>query len=186
MNEAPLDRYLSQVSRRLMGLAPKLREDVLLELRSHILSQAEEEGTDVEAVIEKMGSPGETARSYVQLYGYGTGMKALAAVAAGALAFLTLPFSLASPAFLGTAALSSTTLVLLIVVLILVGARVDRTAALAAGVTAGGVRFAALGIGVSQEVATLTEGAAILAYVVTSVVLVFVGYLAAPRRASST
>ncbi len=183
MNEAPLDRYLSQVSRRLMGLSPKLREDVILELRSHILSQAEGEGTDVEAVIDKMGSPKETARSYVQLYGYGTGMKVLVALAAAVLAFLTLPFALASPAFLGTAALSSTTLILLIVFLIVVGARIGAGSALVAGAAASAVRFLALGIGFLQAVPTLTEGAAILAYAVTSVVLIFVGYLAAPRKA---
>ncbi len=130
-----------------------------------------------------MGSPKETARSYVQLYGYGTGMKVLVALAAAVLAFLTLPFALASPAFLGTAALSSTTLILLIVFLIVVGARIGAGSALVAGAAASAVRFLALGIGFLQAVPTLTEGAAILAYAVTSVVLIFVGYLAAPRKA---
>lgn len=184
MNAAPLDRYLSQVSRHLLGLSPKLREDVILELRSHILSQSEAEGAGVESIIERMGSPKETARSYIQLYGYGAGMKVLAALGAAALAFLTLPFALASPSFLGTAAVSSTALVLLIVFLIVVGARLSGGAALAAGATASAVRFLALGLGFLQAIPSLTEGAAILAYVVTSVVLIFVGYLAAPRQAA--
>ncbi|MEE9237713.1 MAG: hypothetical protein V3U52_08000, partial [Thermoplasmata archaeon] len=73
-----LDRYLGQVSRHLMGLSKKLRQDVLMELRSHIVSRTEVEGGDIDAVIEKMVNPRETARSYVQLYGYGLGIKVLA------------------------------------------------------------------------------------------------------------
>ncbi len=178
-----LDRYLGQVSRHLMGLSPKLRGDVLMELRSHILSQSEAEGAGVDAVIDKMGSPKDTARSYVQLYGYGIGMTTLVAVVSAVVAFLSLPFSLGPSTILGRPEVANTTLILLILFLIIVGAKMGGRTGLVAGGLASVVRFGALGIAYVQEVPSLvTEPVAILAFGVTTVALAFVGYLAAPRQ----
>ncbi len=181
-----LDRYLGQVSRHLMGLSKKLRQDVLMELRSHIVSRTEAEDGDVDAVIEKMVAPRETARSYVQLYGYGLGIRVLTASISAVIAFLTLPFSLGSPDVLGTVWMSNSSLILLILFLIGVGIKVGPRAALAAGATASAARFLALGIAFALSLpGLLTEPAAILAFTLTTVAVGFIGYLAAPRQKAS-
>lgn len=181
-NVTALDRYLSQVGRHLVGLPAKLREDVLLELRSNILAQAQDEGAALGELVEKMGPPKATARSFLQLYGYGTGIKLLASLAASALAFLTVPFAPVSSAILGTAWLANASLLVLILLLVLVGVRMGRKAALPAGFAAAGARFVALGIGLSNAVPELaTEPVAILVFTLTTVALAFAGTLAAPR-----
>jgi uncharacterized membrane protein len=177
-----LERYLSQVSRHLVGLPAKLRQDVILELRSHILEQAESEGGEVHVVVQRMGPPKETARSYIQLYGYGAGLKVLAVLAAATLAFLTLPFSIGSPAFLGTVWMSNASLILLIIFLIGVGIKIGSRAALAAGASVAAARFLALGIAlVLGSPGLVVEPVAIAAFVLTTVAVALVGYMAAPR-----
>lgn len=178
-----LERYLSQVSRHLVGLPAKLRHDVILELKSHILSQAEAEGGKIQAIVERMGPPKETARSYIQLYGYGTGLKVLAVLAASILAFLTLPFSVGSPAFLGTVWMSNASLVILIIFLIGIGVKVGSKAALAAGASVAAARFLSLGIALSiGSPGVVAEPVAIAAFTLTTVAVALVGYMAAPRE----
>jgi uncharacterized membrane protein len=181
-----LERYLSQVSRHLVGLPAKLRQDVIMELRSHILAQVESEGGEVQTVVQRMGPPKETARSYIQIYGYGTGLKVLAVLAASILAFLTLPFSVGSPAFLGTVWMSNASLVVLIIFLIGVGVKVGSKAALAAGTSVAAARFLALGIALALgSPGVVTEPAAIAAFTLTTVAVALVGYMAAPREKPS-
>lgn len=181
-----LDRYIAQVSRHLVGLSTSVREDVLMELRSHILAQAETEGTGVDATISKMGSPRETARSYVSLYGYGLGARIVAIAAAAFVAFLTLPFTFGTSAFLGTDFLASASLILLILLLVIVGVKVGGKTALMAGSGAAIVRFGALGFAYASATSSLLrEPLAILTFALTTVVLVFVGYLAAPKEKAS-
>ena len=181
-----LDRYLSRVGRHLMGLSTERRQDVLMELRSNLLARAEAEGTSVSALVGKMESPKATARSFVRLYGYGTGSKALTALGAAALAFLTAPFAPVESAVLGAAWLANASLVGLILLLVLVGVRMGRGVALAAGVAAAGSRFAALGIGLRVGTPELaTEPVALLTFVATTVVLAFAGVLAAPTASQN-
>lgn len=178
---ASLDRYLSRVGRHLMGLSADRRQDVLLELRSNILAQAEAEGTPVDELVAQMGSPKATARSFVRLYGYGTGAKALMALGAAALAFLTVPFAPVESSVLGTVWLANASLLGVILLLVLAGVRMGQEVALTTGIVAAGARFAALGMGLrsgAQELAT--EPVALLVFVATTVVLAFAGVLAAP------
>ncbi|MEE9236893.1 MAG: hypothetical protein V3U52_03815, partial [Thermoplasmata archaeon] len=150
-------------------------------------SRTEVEGGDIDAVIEKMVNPRETARSYVQLYGYGLGIKVLASVVAAVMAFLTLPFSLGSPAMLGTVWMSNASLILLILFLIGVGVKLGPRAAIAVGATASAARFLALGVAFALSLPGLvTEPVAILAFALTTVAVALVGYLAAPRQGAST
>lgn len=181
-----VDRYIGQVARHLVGLSGKTRQDVLLELRSNIVAQAEAEGNGVQVVVDRMGDARQTAQSYIDLYGYGLGPKILALLIAAGLAFLTLPFALAASNVLGTAWLSNLGLVLLLLVLIGVGLKLGRDAALMAGIGAAAVRFGGLGAGLATSAPGLVvQPIALLAFVLTTLALAFAGYLAAPRKQSA-
>ncbi|MDX1534713.1 MAG: hypothetical protein R3291_03740, partial [Thermoplasmata archaeon] len=136
-----MDRYIGQVARHLAGISGKHRQDVLLELRSNIMAQAEAEGGDVASVVARLAPARETAQSYIDLYGYGFLPKLLAFLVAAGLAFLTLPFALVPSDVLGTAWLSNLALVVLLLFLIGVGLRLGRSVALTAGLGVAAVRF---------------------------------------------
>lgn len=180
-----VDRYISQVARHLVGLSGRHRQDVLLELRSNIVAQVEAEGGGVQSVVERMGPARQTARSYIDLYGYGVAPKVLALLVATGLGFLTLPFALTASNLLGTAWLSSLSLVVLLLFLIGVGTKLGRDVALTAWVGVAAVRFGGLGAGLANAAPGLvTEPVAILAFALTTLALAFAGYLAAPRKGS--
>lgn len=75
---AHLDTYLDQVRRRLHALPPEEIQEVLDELRSHVLDRVEGNLTprSVEAALDALGSPAEVARVNVT-------ERAVAAVATG-------------------------------------------------------------------------------------------------------
>ncbi|MFQ5986566.1 MAG: hypothetical protein ACE5KQ_04350 [Thermoplasmata archaeon] len=181
---AVVDRYIGQVARHLAGISGRHRQDVLLELRSNIMAQAEAEGEGVQDVVERMGPPRATARSYIDLYGYSLGPKVLALVAAAGLAFLTLPFAVIPSDVLGTAWLSNLTLVLLLLFLIGVGVKLGREAALMAGLGVAIVRFGGLGAALAASVPGVAQPVALLAFVLTTLATAFAGFLAAPRKRS--
>lgn len=177
---AAVDRYIGRVARHLVGLSGKHRQDLLLELRSNIMAEAE--GGDVSGVVERLAPARETAQSYIDLYGYGLLPKALAFLVAAGLAFLTLPFALVPSSILGTTWLSNLALVLLLMFLIGVGLKLGRPVALAAGLGVAAVRFGGLGAGLAASVPDVAQPAALLAFVLTTLALAFAGFLAAPRR----
>ncbi len=176
-----LDRYLSEVARHLAGMSAKVRRDVLQELRSNIEAQATE-GEDIDSIIERMGSPREAAYSYKQLYGYGLGVKVLSVIGAAVLAFLSLPFTLDAAPALGTVWLSNAALVILILLLVGVGVRIGRKTSLTAGIGAAAVRFVGLGAGYALMASGLSyDPVASVAFVLTTVAIAIVGYVASPR-----
>ncbi|MFQ5908291.1 MAG: hypothetical protein ACE5JE_05640 [Thermoplasmata archaeon] len=179
---AVVDRYIGQVARHLVGISSKHRQDVLLELRSNIMAQAEADGDGFHVVVEGMGPARVTAQSYIDLYGYGLLPKVLASVIAAGLAFLTLPFSLTPSDVLGAAWLSNLILVLLLLFLIGVGMRLGREAALMAGLGVALVRFGGLGAGLAAAVPGVANPVALLAFVLTTFAIAFAGLIAAPRR----
>src|SRR2546422_7760963 len=56
------DEYLGQVRRAMAGMEPKVRDDILLELRSHIAESSAANGGEVEPPPPAVGSPGESGR----------------------------------------------------------------------------------------------------------------------------
>lgn len=179
---SPLDRYLNQVARHLAGMSAKVRRDVLQELRSNIEAQSMEEGGDLDAIIERMGSPREAAYSYKQLYGYGLGVKVLSVIGAAALAFLSLPFTFDTAPALGTVWLSNAALVILILLLVGVGVRIGKRTSITAGIGAAAVRFAALAVGFAFMASGLSyDPIASVAFILTTAAIAVVGYVASPR-----
>src|SRR2546425_8917744 len=64
------DEYLGQVRRAMAGMEPKVRDDILLELRSHIAESSAANGGEGKASPRAIGSPGEGGRRYPEMYGF--------------------------------------------------------------------------------------------------------------------
>src|SRR2546422_2564865 len=56
------DEYLGQVRHAMAGMEPKVRDDILLELRSHIAESSAANGGNVNASLGSIGSPREGGR----------------------------------------------------------------------------------------------------------------------------
>src|SRR5207244_6613187 len=69
------DEYLGQVSRAMIGMAGPVREDILRELRGHIVESSAANGGNVHASLEALGSPRDVRRHYREIYGHGTAFK---------------------------------------------------------------------------------------------------------------
>lgn len=88
---SPVDEYLNRVRGAMRGMEPRIREDILRELRSHLSEATEETGADPGPTIASMGSPVRVGREYRALYGYGRAYKILFVLVAAVLSALTVP-----------------------------------------------------------------------------------------------
>lgn len=177
-----VDEYLARVAGAMAGMDPRVRKDILDELRSHLADSAAANGGDVGRAIDAMGPAVRVGREYRALYGYSRGYRLAFALLAAVLAALTLPVlggatsSSGIPAYLpNTFALPFLVLVVgwLLWVSVQAGSRAGLYAGLAAfaGRTVGAL---ALALGASAGIVT-PDGAAVLA--VSSALLVLVGWL---------
>ncbi len=87
----PMDDYLGAVRGAMRGMEPRVREDILRELRSHIAEAASANGGDVRGAIAAMGAPAHVGREYRTLYGFGTAYKVGFILVAAVLAAFTVP-----------------------------------------------------------------------------------------------
>ena len=85
----PTGAYLQRVARGLSGMDPRLREDVLRELRSHLADAAVAGGES--AALAAAEAPESVAARYRELYGYGAAYQAAFTTVAAFLAVLTVP-----------------------------------------------------------------------------------------------
>src|SRR6058998_4023460 len=85
------DEYLGQVRRAMAGMEPKVRDDILLELRSHIAESTAANGGNVNASLAAVGTPEDVGRHYRELYGYARSYKILFAAIAFFVALPSVP-----------------------------------------------------------------------------------------------
>lgn len=174
------DEYLAKVSRYLVGMDPKVKKDVIEELRSHILDLTQELGGDVDRAVSQMHSPREVATRYKEVYGYGRAFKALFVLFGCMMAILTLPVL----PFLGediTAPLWISVIFLIALALFLIwtSIKAGKFVGLAAGVGAFLFRtllFSSIlmtGMGVAFD--SGAEGIAL--FFLVSITLMIIGYL---------
>lgn len=177
-----VDEYLQQVRGAMAGMDPRVREDILAELRSHLADSAAANGGDVGRAIEAMGPAPRVGREYRAVYGYSVGFRGVFVLVAAVLAALTVPVlqgatsSLGNPYFLPNL-VALPFLVLLVGWLLWVSAQAGSRAGLYAGLAACLARIVvvvALLLGPSNAVVTI-DGAAVLA--LSSALLVLVGWL---------
>ena len=175
------DEYLADVRRSMAGMDPRVREDILMELRSHLTEASAANGGDVAAAITQMGSPARVGRGYRGVYGYGRGFQLLFATIAGGLAILTAPVLMGAQeaatgiAFFVPNLLAIPALVALVGWLLWVSVRAGSRAGLLAGIAAGTARvLVVLALLMTSAVIT-SDGLAVL--LVSSALLVLVGWL---------
>ena len=63
-SESRIESYLARVRAALRGLPERETEDILGELRSHVVDLAGEEGEDIEAALASLGDPVDLAKKY--------------------------------------------------------------------------------------------------------------------------
>src|SRR3989442_4831126 len=62
------DEYLDEVRHAMAGMEPKVRDDILLELRSHIAESTAANGGNVNASLGAIGSAGNVGPRYPGMY----------------------------------------------------------------------------------------------------------------------
>lgn len=173
----PVDEYLDQVRGAMAGMEPRVRDDILRELRSHLAESAAADGGDVARAIQSMGSPAQVGREYRRVYGYGRAFKAVFLVAAAAFAILSAPVLMVTADGPVPNPLSLPLLVVLVAWLLWVSAAAGSRVGLLAGLLAFAARVAvAAALAVANPGATspLLGGAF---FVLSSVLLVLIGWL---------
>lgn len=172
-----VDDYLASVRSSMLGMDPKVRDDILKELRSHLTETLAANGEDAGHALAALQAPAEVGREYRRVYGFGNGFKLLFVAAAALLAVLSAPFLSVGPdgavpngfALVGLVALVAWLLALSV----LAGSRVG----LYAGVAALAVRTAvALVLAASYPGPTI-ELAGGISLALANVLLVFLGWL---------
>ena len=174
-----VEEYLHRVSRGMAGMDPRIREDVLRELRSHLSDAAAE--SDEARAVAAAELPAIVAGRYKAMYGYGPLVRSGLAGLAGVLAVFTLPLGL----YAGIGTLSFTlaivTLIALVAYLMAVAVKAGSGTGLAAGATAGVVRIASLAVFQSIAGAVVPDASGLGLFVAVSAVLVLIGFV--PGRA---
>jgi len=173
----PIDAYVANVKRHMVGMDPRVREDILRELRSHIQESTAANGGDMTKALARMGSPSQVGRESRELYGYGRIFQMLFLAVAGAAAIPTVPVLGVLEEGLAPYSLSLPFLAVLVAWLLWVGFRAGSTVGLLAGLTACVTRLVVLG-----GVALLQPGAVFLgpgvgAFVAVSAFLIVLGWL---------
>ena len=176
------DDYLAQVGGAMSGMDPRVRKDILDELRSHLADSAAANGGDVARALEAMGPADRVGHAYRAVYGYGKGFKAVFVLVAAVLAALTLPVLQGTTSATGIPdylpnLLALPFLVVLVAWLLWVSAAAGSRSGLTAGLGAALARIgAALALVLVPSGGVLTaDGAAVL--VVSSALLALLGWL---------
>lgn len=183
MNSADLDAYMGKVNRHLLGLPSNARAGILAELRDHLDSQFAQRGAALpemfESGISKLEPPRKVAKRYKKLYGYSLAFKILFAIAGVLLGIATIPvWEIAAPGYNSTLAF-----ILLLAYLYWVGTRAGKRMGLAVGALAAMTRLFLLAIiAAALSGQGFVDGGPAFAYFLTSLMLVFIGYVPGEAR----
>ncbi len=173
-----VDGYLEQVRRRMAGMDPAVRQDILQELRSHLHESVAANGGNLNAAVAGLGEPAAVARRYRDLYGYGPAFRLLFAAIAGVLGVFTVPVLFGGEAAIFPLFLSAGFLFVEIVFLMWVSVQAGNRAGLVAGAFGLVGRIAGLGIGAAvQRGASVATAEGLGLFLAVSLLLVLIGWL---------
>ncbi len=173
----PSDDYLDQVRRAMSGMDPRVRDDILRELRSHIAESTAANGGNVGVSLAAIGSPEDVGGRYRELYGYGRLYRILFAAIAFFLAIPSVPVLAVGPENLFPYALSILFLVVAAGWILWVSVVAGSRSGLLAGVSAVVSRFAAFSVVAATLAGSETSALGLGLLVAVSVGLVFLGWI---------
>lgn len=178
----PVDGYLDAVRAAMRGMEPRVREDILRELRSHITEAASADGGDTARAIASMGPPNAVGREYRSIYGYGRMYKVAFVLLAAVLAALTLPVLQGSTAASGIVSFvpnlaSFPFLILAVLWLLWVSVAAGSRAGLYAGLGAFAGRMAMAAVLTYAPSGGIVTADGVALLVLSSVLLVVLGLL---------
>jgi len=177
-----VDAYVEHVRHGLAGMDAGVRNDIVRELRSHLVDSAAATGGDVNAATASLGDAVVVARRYRELYGYGVAYRSVFAIVAGILGVFTVPVLLGAEENIFPFFLSAIFLIVVAAFLIWVSVKAGNRAGLAAGAAGCIGRFAAFGIVfVSQRAEPLITPAGLALFAFVSLLLLVIGWV--PGRA---
>ena len=178
----PIDDYLGQVGGAMTGMDPRVRDDILRELRSHLAEAASANGGDLARAIGAMEPASEVGREYRTLYGYGRTYKILFILVAAVLSALTLPVLQGATPSSGIATYVQNLaafpfLVLVVLWLLWVSVAAGSHVGLYAGIAAFAGRVAAAGLLVLTPSGGLVTADGLAVLLVSSALLALLGWL---------
>ncbi len=177
----PIDSYIEQVRRRLGGMDPAVQQDILRELRSHLVEATEAGGGDVTA-IAGFEDPVAVARGYRDLYGYGLAYRVLFAALAGVVGVLSIPALFATEQTIFPLMLSVVFLLVEVGLLMWISVVAGNRAGLVAGAAGCAGRLVAFGGAfLANGAASMATSEGLAGFVAVSILLVVIGWL--PGRA---
>ena len=172
-----VEDYLARARSAMIGMEPRVRDDILRELASHISEAAADSTGGPRGALAELGDPTETGHEYRRVYGYGRVFVLLFAAIAFLVALPSAPIVQVTQEFPIPNALALPSLVGLVAWLLWVSVAAGSRAGLFAGVAAFLGRIAV-------EVALLVAppnptptGAGLTLFVVAGLLLVLIGWL---------
>jgi len=173
-----IDDYLTSLNRRLFWMDHRRRQDVIKEVRSHLLERADS-GEDSQDVIAAFGTPAEVARSYMRVYGFGVTFLSILVVFGALLAFFTVPaIYQRTDDLLEVTWTSLGFLAVAIILIIVTSLKGGKRAGVVVGASECGVRFIVLGMMLLEGSATFVDGIiGPLGFIATSLMLPVIGFL---------
>jgi hypothetical protein len=179
-----MDQYLAEVRRAMAGMSPAVREDIVRELRGHLVESTAANGGNAGASIAALGPAREVGRRYRDLYGYGGVYKVLFAAVALLLAIPSVPVLVSGPETSFPFSLSILFVLAAAAWLIWVSVAAGFRVGIVSGIAGMVGRLGAFGVSaLTQPGATTTPaGAAIV--VVVSILFVLLGWI--PGTAKKT
>src|SRR3989454_9539685 len=173
----PPEEYLEQVRRAMSGMDPRVRDDILLELRSHIAESTAANGGNVNASLVAVGSAEDVGHHYRELYGYGRSYKILFAAIAFLLAFPSVPVLAVGTESVFPYTLSIVFLVLAAVWILRVSVAAGSRAGILAGFAAMVSRLAAFAIAAVTLAGAEMTATGLGLLIAVSVMLVLLGWI---------
>lgn len=131
-----IDDYLARVRASMIGMEPRVRDDILRELASHLSEAAAAHGNQPRSALAEMGDPAATGREYRRVYGYGRAFVLLFGAVAFLIALPSAPILEVTGEFPIPNVLALPCLVLLVAWLLWVSVAAGSRAGLLAGVAA--------------------------------------------------
>lgn len=172
-----VDEYLARARASMVGMEPRVREDILRELASHLSETAADHGEGARAALAAMGDPVLIGREYRKLYGYGRAFVFLFAGIAFLLAIPSSPVLQVTQEFPIPNLLAIPCLIALVAWLLWVSVAAGSRAGLLAGIAAFLGRVGLEAALILAPPNPLPTAVGFLLFLVAGVILVLIGWL---------